>query len=192
MILNANNLKLFGMQNLMLENDLSKLEETGIELQHKQTLDKNQVVDKELFEKDIRISAEKMANFYVLYYCLENTTRRLISERLKEKFGAKWWENKVPDDIKDNVKKLQEKEKDSPMSIRSEDALTYTNLGDLIKIIEFNWEHFSDTIRSQRAMKKVLSQFNNLRGVIAHSCELNDDEIKRFELTINDWIRIQT
>ena len=39
---------------------------------------------------------------------------------------------------------------------------------------------FTDTIRSQKAMQKVLSGFNLLRNTIAHSGELNDDEIMRF------------
>jgi len=41
-------------------------------------------------------------------------------------------------------------------------------------------------------MEQTLSQFNQLRNVIAHSCDMNDDEITRLTLVINDWLRIQT
>jgi len=184
-------LKVFAIQNLMLESDLTKLENSGIEIGHIQTLRKDEVVDTELFDHDIRKQARKMADFYVLYYCLENSIRRLISERLKEKYEANWWEEKVPDGVKNSVKEKQQKEKDTVFSIRSEDPLTYTNFGELIDIFNANWDDFSDTIRSKKAMQQSLAQFNQIRNVIAHSCELNDDEITRFELLIKDWLRIQ-
>ncbi|MGD0339519.1 MAG: Swt1 family HEPN domain-containing protein [Bacteroidota bacterium] len=184
-------LKVFAIQNLMLEADLVKLENSGIEIGHLQTLRKDEVVDTELFDHDILTQARKMADFYVLYYCLENSIRRLISERLKEKYEANWWDEKVPDGVKASVKEKQQKEKDSVFSIRSEDPLTYTNFGELIDIFNANWDDFSDTIRSKKAMQQSLVQFNQIRNVIAHSCELNDDEITRFELLIKDWLRIQ-
>jgi hypothetical protein len=186
-----NNLKLFSMKNLMLEADLIRLEKDGIEMGHVQTLKRDDVVDLELFESDIRKQARKMADFYVSYYALENSIRRLIAETLKEKYGPNWWQNKIPTDVQEEVQKKQEREKDSVMSLRSDDLLSYTNFGELITIFEANWNDFSAMIRSKKAMKQILSQLNMLRSIIAHSCELNDDEIIRFELLIKDWMRIQ-
>jgi hypothetical protein len=186
-----NELKLFSMKNLMLESDLINIEKSGIEIGHVQTLKKDEVVDLELFEFDIRKQARKMADFYVIYYALENSIRRLISETLKEKYGLNWWEDKIPKDVREEIHKRQEKEKDSVISMRSDDYLAYTNFGELILIFEANWDDFSAIIRSKKAMKQILSQFNMLRNVIAHSCELIDDEITRFELLIKDWMRIQ-
>lgn len=189
---NLSRIQLFGMRNLMLETDLIKIENDGIEINHKETLGYDVEVDIDLFEQDIKKSAKKMANFFILYYCLENSIRRFIDERLKEKYGPNWWEEKVPESLRAEVKKRQEREKDSPMSIRSDDPLIYTTFGELATIFHANWADFSDTIRSEKAMDRVLSQLNQVRGVIAHSAELNDDEIKRFELLIKDWLRIQT
>jgi Swt1-like HEPN len=192
-------LKIFGMQNFMLEADLARLEKDGITLGHSaslagnsELLKKDNVVDTELFEADIISQAIKMADFYVLYYSLENTIRRLISGRLHEQYGLNWWENKVPAGVKNGVADKQRKEKDTPMSIRSEEPLSYTNFGELIDIINANWPDFSDTIRSQRAMQQVLIQFNSIRNVIAHSNELSEDEIIRLKLLIKDWFRIQS
>jgi hypothetical protein len=78
------------------------------------------------------------------------------------------------------------------MSIRSEDPLAYTNFGELISIFDANWKDFSDTLRSQKAMQQILMQFNKLRNPVAHSCELNEDEIARFQLSVKDWFRIQS
>ncbi len=78
------------------------------------------------------------------------------------------------------------------MSIRSEDSLAYTNFGELISIFDQNWSDFSDTLRSQKAMQTILSQFNKIRNVVAHICALNEDEITRFQLLVKDWFRIQS
>jgi hypothetical protein len=183
-------LRLFGMRNLMLEADLVSLEKKGIEIRHAHTLKSDELVDIDLFETDILQAGRRMADFYVLYYSLENTIRRLISGRLQEKHGGNWWEQKVPVGVKTSVLDKQKKEKDTPMSIRSEDPLTYTNFGELIDILNANWADFSDTLRGQKAMQQILSQFNLVRNVIAHSVELNDDEILRFQLLVKDWFRI--
>ncbi len=186
-----NKLQLFSMKNLIIEKELEKLENSGIDINHVKSVKNEAVVDIDLFEYEILKAARKMADFYVLYYSLENSIRRLISGRLLEKYGMNWWDTKVPDGVKNNVKDKQEKEKDTVMSIRSDDPLSYTNFGELIDIFNRNWNDFSDTIRSQKSMQAVLGQFNQLRNVIAHSCELNDDEISRFKLLIKDWYRIQ-
>jgi len=132
-----------------------------------------------------------MADFYVLYYCLENSVRRLVTERMSEKYGVKWWD-KVPAAIATEVADKQKREKDTVLTVRSDDPLAYTNFGELIVIMESNWDCFSDTIRSKKAMNKVLSEFNQIRNVIAHSSDLSDNDILRFKLLVNDWFNIQS
>ncbi|MGA3293682.1 MAG: Swt1 family HEPN domain-containing protein [Candidatus Acidiferrales bacterium] len=188
----ADDLKLFGMQNLILESELRKLEDSGVRIEHVRTIKKEEVVDVDLFENDILQQARKMADFYALYYSLENSIRRLISERLSEKHGATWWADRVPEGVRNAVKDKQQDERDTTMSIRSEDPLSYTNFGELISIFDQNWDDFSDTLRSKKAMQSILSQFNKIRNVVAHSCELNEDEITRFKLLVKDWFRIQS
>lgn len=185
-------LKLFGMQNLLLESELSKLEESGIQIEHSKTIQKAEIVDVDLLESDIVQEARKMADFYAIYYSLENSIRRLISGRLSEKHGVNWWKDKVPDGVQKEVEKKQQEERDTTMSIRSEDPLSYTNFGELIVIFEANWDDFDDTLRSSKAMRSILSQFNKIRNVVAHSCALNEDEITRFKLLVKDWFRIQS
>ena len=185
-------IKLFGMQNLLLESELKKLEKSGVQIEHTRTIQKAEIVDVDLFESDILQEARRMADFYVIYYALENSIRRLISERLLEKHGLTWWQDKVPEGVRNEVAKKQKEEMDTIMSIRSEDPLAYTNFGELISIFDANWKDFSDTLRSQKAMQQILAQFNKIRNTVAHSCELNDDEITRFKLSVKDWFRIQS
>jgi energy-converting hydrogenase A subunit M len=184
-------LKTFGMQSLMVEADLSRLERDGLDLGHARTLSTKQVVDVELFEADILRQARKMADFYVIYYSLENTIRRLIRGVLHEVVGVDWWTQRVPEGVRNSVADKQAKEKDSVMAIRSDDPMAYTNFGELIDILNANWDDFADGIRSKKAMQQTLSQMNQVRNIIAHSCELPDDEITRFELLVRDWLRIQ-
>ncbi len=180
------------MRNLMLEGELARLERSGIELNHMQGVErKDELVDTDLFEHEILNKARKMADFYVLYYSLENSVRKLITDVLSEKYSVDWWEKRVPSGIRQNVQQLQEKERDTAMSIRSEDNLSYANFGELIDIFNSNWNDFADILRSRKAVQDTLSQFSKVRNVVAHSCELNDDEIVRFKLLIKDWLRIQ-
>lgn len=182
---------LFGMKNLILEKELEKLEEGGIEINHTKTLKKDELVDTELFEHEILNRAKKMADFYILYFSLENSVRKLITDVLCEKHGTDWWNKKVPQGLVDSVKEKQKEEMNTAMSIRSEDPLAYANFGELIDIFNSNWGDFSDILRSQKSVQDTLSQFNKIRNIIAHSCELNDDEIMRFKLLVKDWLRIQ-
>lgn len=188
----AQQLRLFGMQNLMLEADLAKLEGAGIDIGHAKTIRKDEVVDLDLFDSDILQDARLMADFYVLYFALENTIRRVIRERLFEDHGATWWDTVVPEGVKNAVREKQEKEKDTVLASRADDPLSFTNFGELITIIESQWDSFDDTIRSRKAMQQTLSQFNQIRNVIAHSCKLGENDIARMKLLIRDWLNIQT
>lgn len=183
---------MFGMKNLLLEGSLAKLEKSGIEIGHIQTTAKDEPVDTDLFEHEIIKKARKMADFYVLYFSLENSVRKLITDVLSEKYGSDWWDKRVPEGVKKTVRDRQQEEKDTAMSIRSDDPLAYVSFGELIDIFNYNWSDFSDILRSSKAVQETLSQFNKIRNVIAHSCELNDDEILRFKLIVKDWLRIQT
>ena len=185
-------LQLFGMRNLLLEAEFARLEERGIEIGHAKTIQRETLVDVELFDRDIRVEARRMADFYVVYYCLENTVRRLIAERLQDKHGASWWDTAVPNGIKQAVAEKQLQEKETVLAIRSDDPLSYINFGELSAIIESYWNSFSDTIRSKKAMQQTLSQFNQIRNVIAHSCSLSPNDTARLKLLVNDWLNIQT
>jgi len=184
-------LLIFGMKNQMLERELTKIEESGIEIGHIQTIKKDEPVDPDLFEHEILKKAKKMADFYVLYFSLENSVRKLIRDVLTEKYGPNWWDTSVPQGVVTAVKDKQKKEKESAMTIRSEDPLDYTNFGELIDIFNFKWDDFSNILRSKKAVQDTLSPLNLIRNVIAHSCELKDDEILRFTILIKDWLRIQ-
>ncbi len=56
-------IKLFGMHNLLLETELKRLEESGIQIGHAGTISKAEIVDVELFEGDILREAARWRTF---------------------------------------------------------------------------------------------------------------------------------
>ena len=188
---NVDRIKLFGIQNLILETDLLDLEERGIEIGHAHGIRKEELVDTDVFEIDIRKQAKQMSSLYYLLFCLENSIRKTVINTLKDKYKANWWEEKVPSTVKKKVDSRQKNEKDTPFSERSGEPIFYSDFLDLIEIIEVNYIDFSDTFRSMDSLKSTLETLNILRRGIAHNAVLEEDEILRFKLHIKDWIRIQ-
>ncbi len=161
----------------------------SLNLANQQSNDVEQLVDLDLslFEPNILIDARKMADFYVVYYSFENTIRKFISTTLTQKYGSSWWDSRVPEDVKKRAEETRNKEKDSPVKIRSDDPLNYTTFGDLTNILQFNWLDFSGLIVSKKAMERTLADFGALRNVIAHSCILSKTDIKRLEVAVETW-----
>ena len=76
------------------------------------------------------------------------------------------------------------------MTPRSSDELDYTTFGELSVIITCNWDIFGGLFTSKKAVEKVMSNLNSLRGPIAHCSPLAEDEVLRLQLTVRDWFRL--
>lgn len=187
-------IKLFGMSNQLLTNELDKIEtEFDISLEHR--ADKISDKDSEYFpqfEKSVRKTAKEMAAHYEVFYCLELSIRTLISEVLIEKAGVNWWEdeNIVPEPIKTGAAARSQKERDLGITPRSDEPIDYTNFGELSEIIKYNWDVFGSVFNSVKAVERVLASLNTLRGPIAHCSTLAEDEVLRLKLSMKDWFRL--
>lgn len=188
-----NIIKLFGMTNQLLIQDLNKIQaEFDIELGHTQNIatDKDQTYYPQ-FNKDIRIEASTMAQHYEIFYCLEKTIRSFISQMLEEAEGTKWWNSgRIPNNIHKEVSDRIKKEIDSATSRRSDFQIDYTSFGELGEIIKANWDVFGSVFNSQRAVEKVMGNLNTIRGPIAHCSSLAEDERIRLQLSVRDWFRL--
>ncbi len=182
-------LDLFAMQNMRLEESLVDLEKKGYEIGHINTLQKEEIVDPDLFDYDIRKGAKKTSEFFHLYYCIENSIRRMIKQTLEEKHGMDWWNKaNISEGVKNSVSDNIKKEKDSLMTSRSiDDPLAFTTLGELSSIIIENWEDFASQLKSKKAVGTILFQLNQIRIAVAHSNELNEHDANRLEILIKDW-----
>jgi hypothetical protein len=186
-------LRSFGMSGLLVTEDLRSIEKTlGISLGHSDTKRTESITEYyPQFESKLRNEAEEMAKHYELFYCLENAIRTLISETLQESSGLDWWNGtRVPDVVKKGVAERIKRDIDSGMTRRSDEAIDYTNFGELSVIIVSNWDVFGTIFSSQRAVERVMNNLNLLRGPIAHCCPITDDEIQRLQLSVRDWFRM--
>jgi hypothetical protein len=188
----AKKLKHFAMTSQLLEQDFDQIEqEYGVDLErlHRQTIDKDDSYYPQI-EQAIRNEASAMAPHYETFYSLERTVRLLIAETLTAT-DPNWWANqRTPENIRTEAEKCQKREIDSGVTPRSDELIDFCTFGQLGEIIKANWDVFASIFSSQKAVEKVMSNLNTLRGPIAHCCLLADDEIVRLRLTVRDWFRL--
>jgi hypothetical protein len=186
-----NLIKLFGITNQFAELDLDRVEGTfQIDLGRKKSKVEKDNIYYPQFELEIRNEAKMMARHYEIFYCLEKSIRDLITTTLETSAGDTWWDEKVPPIVKDEVKKRIQKDVDSGVTLRSEEKLDFTTFGELGEIIKSNWAIFGSIFNSVKAVEKVMSALNTLRGPIAHCSKLAEDEELRLQLSVRDWFRL--
>jgi hypothetical protein len=57
----------------------------------------------EFFDHQQRRAARRMGRVYELLYCFENSVRELIETTLRDSLEGRWWEDGVPEDIRDKA-----------------------------------------------------------------------------------------
>ncbi|GLS75699.1 Swt1 family HEPN domain-containing protein [Oharaeibacter diazotrophicus] len=142
------------------------------------------------FSLQNRRNASNMAEYYELFYMLENDIRELIVETLESAHGANWWDLKVPTGVKEEARKNRNRKEQAAVSTRSDNEIDYITFGQLSDVIRENWVDFAGIMSNQSAVSRVLSALNMLRGTIAHCGVLADDEVDRLKLAIKDWFRV--
>lgn len=142
------------------------------------------------FDAMVRAEASEMAKHYKVFYCLEISIRKLITATMEKTYGSDWWSVKANPQIKQEVANLMSKEVDSGMTQRSAREIDYTTFGQLSQIIIQNWDVFDKVLKSRNAVGNVMASLNRIRGPIAHFSPMSDREVKRLELTVEDWFSI--
>lgn len=183
----------FGMSGFLICEDLRQIEQKfSIELGH---VPKPEVASAiayyPQFEQSVRVEAAEMSQHYEVFYCLEQAIRKLIEETLHEAKGADWWNSGcIPPDTANDAAALLQKERDSGITPRSDKLIDYSTFGQLSGIITSNWDLFEPTLKSKRAVERVMANLNLLRGPIAHCCPMSEDEVDRLRLAVKDWFRM--
>jgi hypothetical protein len=181
------------MSGFLLTEELRQIEEKfGIELGHvPKAAVASAVAYYPQFEQTVRVEAAEMSEHYEVFYCLEQAIRKLIAETLEDGAGADWWNSgRIQSDIAGDVAGLIKKERDNGITPRSDNLIDYTTFGQLSVIITSNWDLFEPTLKSKRAVERVMANLNLLRGPIAHCCPMQEDEIDRLRLAVKDWFRM--
>ena len=187
-----NHLRNFGMSGLLVTEEIRNVEtQFGLELGHVQsdTVSESQYYPQ--FEQAVRREAARMSGHYEVFYCLETSIRKLITATLRDADGANWWQTgRIQEQIQKDVAAVVKREIDSGVSQRSENEIDYTTFGQLSVIITDNWDLFGTIFSSQKAVRRVMTSLNLLRGPIAHCCPMEDDEVDRLRLAVKDWFRM--
>jgi hypothetical protein len=186
-------IKLFAMANQLAENDLDQVErDFKIDLGRKlySLSDKDETYYPQ-FDERVRIEAAVMAEHYEVFFSLAKSIRQLINETMEDAVAPTWWSSgKVPTQIQNDVASRIQREIDSGMTVRSSDPIDFTTFGELGEIIKANWDVFGSIFNSRKAVEKVMSNLNSLRGPIAHCSLLAEDEVLRLQLSLRDWFRL--
>lgn len=137
-------------------------------------------------------NAERMADFYKVFFALENDIRDLVEETLEAQFGGDWWMSSVPQHVRDNAQKNIDREAGEGLPPRSNRPIEYTTFGELNDIIKDNWNSFSGIFSSvsKNRVLRVLIRLNHARGPIAHCNFLPEEEAVRLKLAIRDWYKL--
>jgi hypothetical protein len=96
---------------LAVEHALNDLESEGVSVRaatDPQALQR--VMPLEDFSADVRSSAMRALPAYLAFFCLENSARELVMERLNERHGTDWWNKCASKAVRDKVLKRQESE----------------------------------------------------------------------------------
>lgn len=186
-----NQLRSFCFSCLAATGDIERLENDG----QFRFLEKSNALENKMsyyFEARIFQEATQMAQHYMTFYCLERSARYLVVEKMESIHGGGWWSTKVPQNIQTNVAHNMQKEIDAGVTPRSDKEIDYTTFGELGEIVKSNWSDFGDIFNSVKAFTKIMNSLNVLRGPIAHCSPLSEHEVNRLELTIKDWMLIQS
>lgn len=187
----VDNIKLFGITNQLMEHSLDRVErEYALDLGRGHGSEAE--IDEAYYPQigsAIRAEAAQMAPHYEMFYSLEKTIRGDVRDQLAAQ-SDDWWTTLIPEAIRGDAEAIQQREKDSGVTPRSDDLIDYLTFGQLSDVIKTNWDIFAATFSSKKAVEKVMGSLNMLRGPIAHFTPLAEDEIVRLRLAVRDWFRL--
>jgi len=130
--------------------------------------------------------AREMAEFYAYLYVFENSVRQFIIDIMEDKFGKDWWGIEVSNRIKRDVDPIIKKEK-GKWILREAHPIYYTTMGQLVAIIEKNWEDFKLIFGDVQKLKTLIDPIEEARNPIAHNNALSKDRRELLKLNIKMW-----
>ncbi len=144
----------------------------------------------ELLDPDQLAAAVKMGIVYSAIASFENSARRFVSKVLADQHGETWWATKVSEKIRTAAEGRQEDEAKTLWHGRRGDSpMNYTELGDLPKIIQQNWDDFEPYVRRVDWATSIYASVERSRNVIMHSGVLDVEDVERLGMNIRDWIK---
>jgi hypothetical protein len=122
---------------------------------------------------------------------IEVKLRRVVHEVLQSQTGAEYWKSAVPTDVQNTVKERISERNRSRVIKRIDDPLIrlqYVDIMDYHKIIDKNWDHFTDRFGSREDVKSHFLALKNYRNPLGHVRDMDPIDQKRGEAAIL-WFR---
>lgn len=172
------------------------LTEEALDRAGRRPRDVSGVLDQEIADKlslsllDVELvaAARRMATVYTAIAAFENSARELVLSTMLEAEGDGWWSG-VKAEIRNRAETRQENEARHRFHTpRGDSPLNYTELKDLLNIINANWEAFEAFLPSRDWTGSVFDSVERSRNVIMHSGNLGPRDIERVGIHIRDWI----
>ena len=142
-----------------------------------------------LLEEAIRM-AEKC---YPLLYVYENSIRNVIRILMERKYGPDWWDIRVKQlhgniDARIEGRIKEEADERWHSSKRGVHKIFYTDLDDLRKIIDDDWDLFKKIHPRKSWVIEHIMQPNHSRNIIAHNNPLSNRDIASIQTKIREWL----
>jgi hypothetical protein len=148
------------------------------------------VIPLDAFSAEVRGAAMRALPAYLAFFCLENSVRELVADRMQEAYGVDWWEDHASGPIQNKVADRKEKEGRNRWHVRrGEHEIYYTDFGDLKSLIQNNWALFDELFPDQNWLLARFDELEASRNIIAHGNLLDERELARLQLYLHDWTR---
>lgn len=141
-----------------------------------------------MMPESVRRSAQA-SEAYRLFFVFEGYLREFVAGVLIGKDADNWW-NGVPQDVKDDVAKMEENEEaKSWMALGSRDKTALMTYPQLLRVIDHCWKsHFEELLRD-KALVQQARLIAHLRNTICHMSTISAEELERVRQTMRDWFR---
>jgi len=135
--------------------------------------------------------AKEMANVYPIIYVFENSVRKFVQKIMEKKHGKDWWEKaKINSKIIQKVKiRKEDEDKNRWHGKRGTHEIFYTDIEELMSIMENNWEIFEHHLPKQHIVKAIIEIIGTSRNVIAHNNPLSKDDVLALKLNYRRWTK---
>lgn len=137
--------------------------------------EKLNILSSEIIEK-----GKKMANAYLVMYCLENLVRDFVDRTFTEKVGENYEELvSMSNTVKSKIKTRKNDEKKNKwLPLRGGKAVYYLDFNELGDIITNNWDVFKSLFPSQEWLKAKIDELYRIRCLIAHNSYIDDTSFR--------------
>ncbi len=143
----------------------------------------------ELLDDECVSNAKEMATVYTAIAAFENMVRQFVVKILLEHKGENWWEECVSEKIRKFAEsRKREEEKIKWHTPRGDSMINYIEFGDLISIMQQNFDLFEVHIISIDWARQIIQTLERSRNVIMHSGQLGKKDIERIGTNIRDWV----